>query len=109
MDSYWLFAMSCGPQKAQVCLRPALCGFLAAALSKFQLSILQIHQEENELVIKSVLKEAGLKDFELYDPFPSWQRRGHPLTTGSDKLIRVDAEEDQTDGFFLACFCRVQA
>jgi hypothetical protein len=42
----------------------------------------------------------------LQDPFPSWHRRGHPVLKGADKLVRVDPEEDATDGFFIALFVR---
>ena len=67
---------------------------------------MQVHKEENELVVASVLSIANQKGFGLYDPFPSWCRRGLPLLEGSEMLVRTDPVKDDTDGFFLACFCR---
>jgi putative methyltransferase len=69
---------------------------------------LQVHPEENELVVKDVLAEAGVRGFALYDPFPGWGRRGLPLCPGSQLLVRTDPDEDGTDGFFVAAFARLQ-
>ena len=63
---------------------------------------MQVHPEENELVVAAVLPEA--QGFELADPFPGWQRRGLPLVSGAEKLVKTDAAEDGTDGFFVAVF-----
>ena len=95
---------------AALYLQRFVLGFLLLSLktSYRNISLLQIHPEENEFVVKSALEEAISRGFELYDPFPDWHRRGLPLMPCSDKAIRVDAEKDQSDGFFLACFCRVQ-
>jgi putative methyltransferase len=68
---------------------------------------LQIHTEENELVVGAVLAEAGSRGFALYDPFPEWKRRGLPLCPDSQLLVRTDPKEDGTDGFFVAAFARV--
>ena len=65
-----------------------------------------MHPEENELVIAAVLDEAESKGFALYDPFPSWKRRGLPLCPGHNLLVRTDPQEDGTDGFFIAAFER---
>jgi len=67
----------------------------------------QIHPEENELVISAVLAEAGSRGFALFDPFPRWERRGLPLCPGAQLLVRTDPDEDGTDGFFVAAFARV--
>ncbi|KAL6754555.1 hypothetical protein V8C86DRAFT_3164693 [Haematococcus lacustris] len=62
--------------------------------------------EENEEVVRQVLGEAAQRGFHLEDPFPSWPRRGLPLFPGCDKLVRTDAHQDGTDGFFVALFQR---
>ena len=41
----------------------------------------------------------------LQDPFPSWHRRGQPGSVDhAERLVRTDATEDGTDGFFVAVF-----
>lgn len=66
-----------------------------------------VHARENEGVVAAVLEEAAALGFRLADPFPSWHRRGVPgLVEGAEKLVRVDPEEDGTDGFFVALFVR---
>ena len=41
----------------------------------------------------------------LQDPFPSWHRRGLPgRVDNAEQLVRTDAAEDGTDGFFVATF-----
>ena len=55
----------------------------------------------------AVLEEAAALGFRLADPFPAWHRRGVPgLVEGAEKLVRVDPDEDGTDGFFVALFVR---
>ena len=58
----------------------------------------------------AVLPEAAARGFRLEAPFPSWPRRGVPGSVpGADKLVRVDPDEDGTDGFFVALFVRAAA
>lgn len=55
----------------------------------------------------TVLEEAAALGFRLADPFPAWPRRGVAgLVEGAEKLVRVDPDEDGTDGFFVALFVR---
>ena len=68
---------------------------------------MQVHPEENELVVAAVLEEAEFKGFALYDPFPNWKRRGLPLCPGHHLLVRTDPHKDNTDGFFIAAFERM--
>ena len=58
-------------------------------------------------MVAAVLPEAQKQGFELTDPFPGWRRRGLPLVSGAEKLVRTDAAEDGTDGFFVAVFQKV--
>lgn len=67
---------------------------------------LQVHAEENEEVVRSVLPEARDRGWELGEALPGWQRRGLPLFEGCEKLVRTDPVEDGTDGFFVALFCK---
>lgn len=55
----------------------------------------------------AVLEDATALGFRLADPFPAWHRRGVAgLVEGAEKLVRVDPDEDGTDGFFVALFVR---
>ena len=66
-----------------------------------------VHARENEGVVAAVLPEAAARGFRLEAPFPSWPRRGVAgLVDGAEKLVRVDPDEDGTDGFFVALFVR---
>ncbi|GLI69443.1 hypothetical protein VaNZ11_014055, partial [Volvox africanus] len=94
-----------------------LARFQAAALShalrfpsleRLVYSTCSVHVEENEAVVAGVLQEAAEAGLELADPFPSWHRRGLPLFPGAEKLVRTDAYQDGTDGFFVALFQRRQ-
>lgn len=97
-------------------LLPLTCGVLqeAALLHALQFPALQrlvystcsIHQRENEDVVAAVLPAATAAGFALVDPFPAWHRRGVPVVEGSELLVRTDAHEDGTDGFFVAVFER---
>jgi putative methyltransferase len=69
-------------------------------------STCSIHQRENEDVVAAVLPAATAAGFRLVDPFPAWHRRGVPVVEGSELLVRTDAHEDGTDGFFVAVFER---
>ncbi|GIL96554.1 hypothetical protein Vretimale_2342 [Volvox reticuliferus] len=92
-----------------------LARFQAAALShalrfpfleRLVYSTCSVHVEENEAVVAGALQEAAEAGLELADPFPSWHRRGLPLFPGAEKLVRTDAYQDGTDGFFIALFRR---
>eukprot|EP01118_Nematostelium_gracile_P011656 TRINITY_DN4169_c0_g3_i2.p1 TRINITY_DN4169_c0_g3~~TRINITY_DN4169_c0_g3_i2.p1 ORF type:complete len:413 (-),score=108.26 TRINITY_DN4169_c0_g3_i2:13-1251(-) len=67
-------------------------------------STCSVHQEENEMVVKSAL-EAD-KNFQIVHCLPDWKRRGFPLFDGAEHCIRTLASEDKTQGFFVACFER---
>ncbi|KAI7891508.1 S-adenosyl-L-methionine-dependent methyltransferase [Mucor mucedo] len=98
-------------------------------LADFQISIIQhalkfpsakrvvystcsIHPEENEHVVRTILKRN--LDFELAPRdtvLPTWERRGIPEEINGDKdlanrLVRTVPAEDLTNGFFVACFIK---
>jgi len=82
------------------------------ALRRLAYSTCSTHQRENEDVVAAVLPDAQAAGFDLVDPFPGggWTRRGvdGSLPGGREALvIRTDAYEDGTDGFFVAVFERV--
>ena len=69
-----------------------------------------VHARENEGVVAAVLEAATALGFQLEDPFPAWPRRGvASLVAGADRLVRVDPDEDGTDGFFVAVFAKQAA
>lgn len=71
------------------------------------INICSVHARENEGVVAAVLPAAAAAGFRLADPFPAWPRRGVPgLVAGAEKLVRVDPDEDGTDGFFVALFVK---
>ena len=76
------------------------------ALQRLVYSTCSIHQRENEDVVSAVLPAAEAAGFRLVDPFPAWHRRGLPVVEGSEMLVRTDAHQDGTDGFFVAVFER---
>jgi putative methyltransferase len=82
--------------------------FLFPNVQKICYSTCSIYERENEQVVLNVLPQASELGFQLIDPFPSWPRRGHDLFDGASMLIRTDANEDETDGFFVAVFERKQ-
>ncbi|XP_019089929.1 PREDICTED: probable 28S rRNA (cytosine-C(5))-methyltransferase isoform X2 [Camelina sativa] len=47
----------------------------------------------------------ALSCFKLATPFPQWQRRGLPVFSGSEHLLRMDPVEDK-EGFFIALFVK---
>ncbi|CAO3636900.1 unnamed protein product [Mucor fragilis] len=101
-------------------------------LSDFQISIIQhamkfpkakrivystcsIHPDENEHVVKAILKNNP--EFELAGKdsvLPTWERRGIPSEIDgnkdlADRLVRTIPAEDLTNGFFVSCFIRRSA
>lgn len=79
------------------------------ALQRLVYSTCSVHERENEAVVAAVLPEAQELGFWLVDPFPEWSRRGIAgAMEGADKLVRVDPVADETDGFFIAVFERVE-
>ncbi|KAG1662267.1 hypothetical protein FOA52_002156 [Chlamydomonas sp. UWO 241] len=72
-------------------------------------STCSVHVRENEQVVAAVLDDAYSAGFQLSTPFPTWSRRGvagalpKPL---AKRVVRCDAYEDGTDGFFVAVFER---
>lgn len=93
-----------GAAHSAVCLQEAalLHALKFPALQRLVYSTCSIHQRENEDVVAAVLPAASAAGFRLVDPFPSWHRRGLPVLAGSELLVRTDAHEDGTDGFFVA-------
>eukprot|EP00898_Chlorokybus_atmophyticus_P000386 jgi/Chlat1/1348/Chrsp119S01770 len=69
-------------------------------------STCSIHERENEGVVAAVLLYAAEQGFQPEKTLPEWPRRGLPGTPHGDCFVRVDAEEHQTDGFFVALFVR---
>ncbi|GAA5809103.1 hypothetical protein MFLAVUS_002507 [Mucor flavus] len=75
-------------------------------------STCSIHPEENEHVVKTVLKRHP--DFKLAtreSVLPTWNRRGIPEEINGNKdlaecVVRTVPAEDLTNGFFVACFVR---
>ncbi|KAG1447419.1 hypothetical protein G6F56_009268 [Rhizopus delemar] len=75
-------------------------------------STCSIHAQENEHVVKTILKNNP--DFELAtrdSVLPTWDRRGIPEEIENDKdladcVVRTIPEEDLTNGFFVSCFVR---
>ncbi|WIA09502.1 hypothetical protein OEZ85_008901 [Tetradesmus obliquus] len=76
------------------------------ALQRLVYSTCSVHQRENEDVVAAVLPAAAAAGFKLVDPFPAWHRRGLPVVAGAELLVRTDAYQDGTDGFFVAVFER---
>jgi putative methyltransferase len=74
-------------------------------------STCSVHVEENEDVVAGCL-EGKRDEWEVIPPrcLTTWKRRGLPhdsLTSEeSAALIRVDAAEDETNGFFVCCLQR---
>lgn len=77
-------------------------------------STCSIHPIENESVVSKALSLAHSRGYRLAlpseSPLRSWPRRGqrgHGLSDeDAAQCLRVDAKEDQTDGFFVAVFER---
>jgi 25S rRNA (cytosine2278-C5)-methyltransferase len=84
------------------------------AVTRVTYSTCSIHVQENEGVVAAALgsdvgRAAGWR---LEAALPAWHRRGvrgsAPGLTDAeaDALVRVDAVEDETDGFFVALFVK---
>ncbi|GAB0497392.1 hypothetical protein MMPV_008724 [Pyropia vietnamensis] len=84
-------------------------------------STCSVETVENESVVAAALNDAGGKHpgtggdeaattWRLHPALPSWRRRGllvHGVPEAvSRACLRVDEEEDETDGFFVAVFAR---
>lgn len=70
-------------------------------------STCSVHQEENEQVVRDVLR--SMKDFELVPILPLWSCRGWDTVLPLGKYcIRASPGETQSNGFFVACFQRKQ-
>ncbi|XP_069802041.1 28S rRNA (cytosine-C(5))-methyltransferase isoform X2 [Dendropsophus ebraccatus] len=67
-------------------------------------STCSIHQQENEDVVKDILKQHT--DFRLANVLPSWPMRGLNTFPGSENCIRASLSETLTNGFFVALFQR---
>ncbi|XP_064642413.1 28S rRNA (cytosine-C(5))-methyltransferase-like [Lineus longissimus] len=68
-------------------------------------STCSIHPEENEAVVKDVLKDFGGK-FHLRYVLPDWTHRGVGGDDVGASCIRASPQVDLTNGFFVACFLR---
>ena len=77
------------------------------AVQRLAYSTCSVYRQENEDVIAAVLPHAQQLGFELATALPQWHRRGLQGSYGwADKVVRVDPELDETDGFFVAVFVR---
>uniref|UniRef100_H2Z201 SAM-dependent MTase RsmB/NOP-type domain-containing protein n=1 Tax=Ciona savignyi TaxID=51511 RepID=H2Z201_CIOSA len=66
-------------------------------------STCSIHQEENEDVVKSALKQNPF--FKLLEVMPAWTNRGIKMVNyETQKCIRCDPAVNCTNGFFVALF-----
>lgn len=79
------------------------------AVRRIVYSTCSVHEEENEQVVAQVLRAATR--FRLVNNFPEWPRRGRAVAglteEQAERLVRVAPKTDLTDGFFVACFERV--
>lgn len=75
-------------------------------------STCSVYAKENENVVEHVLKKFG-HEWKLTKAIPTWPRRGYP-TQGldgeqADAVLRADASlGDETGGFFVALFARIE-
>ena len=77
------------------------------ALEQLVYSTCSVYPEENEQVIARVLPLAQQLGFKLSKALPAWPRRGlSGHCKGHRKLLRVDHELDETDGFFVCLLTR---
>jgi len=71
-------------------------------------STCSINQQENEDVVMKALKgqsKSG-RQWTLKKIIPDWPRRGLPVFEDSESCLRTSPREDNTLGFFVACFKR---
>ena len=70
-------------------------------------STCSVYKEENEGVVKETL-ESHSDNWDLTRVIPDWTRRGDTNEFAqADKCVRCEPQ-DETNGFFLACFVRKQ-
>ena len=70
-------------------------------------STCSVHREENEDVVAKAL-EAAAGEWRLAMCLPDWPTRGLPDAPNGELCVRA-GEHDETHGFFVARFERVQA
>ncbi|XP_060069301.1 28S rRNA (cytosine-C(5))-methyltransferase-like [Ylistrum balloti] len=76
-------------------------------LKRLVYSTCSIHLEENEEVIKE-LETIVDGRFKVCKVFPDWPKRGLPGYDSSDCFLRMSPEHSLTNGFFVACFERIE-
>jgi len=74
-------------------------------LKRLVYSTCSVYKQENECIIQKVLNVLG-NQFQLVRILPNWKRRGLAIFEEAEYCIRSDPSEDQTNGFFVACFER---
>eukprot|EP00899_Mesostigma_viride_P007876 jgi/Mesvir1/1708/Mv21164-RA.2 len=79
------------------------------AVERVAYSTCSVYREENEDVVAAVMPLATSLGFHLEPALPKWPHRGLPTVAGAECLLRVDANRDGTDGFFLALFAKTRA
>lgn len=68
------------------------------SVKRIAYSTCSVHEQENEQVVRAVMND----EWQLVTALPQWPRRGH----GMPEAIRTDAQQDLTNGFFVAVFER---
>ncbi|XP_033763662.1 probable 28S rRNA (cytosine-C(5))-methyltransferase isoform X2 [Pecten maximus] len=76
-------------------------------LKRLVYSTCSIHVEENEEVIKE-LETIVKGKFKVCKAFPDWPNRGLPGYDSSDCFLRMSPEHSLSNGFFVACFERIE-
>lgn len=75
-------------------------------LKRLTYSTCSIHRQENEDVVEKILDEFEEK-FRLVDFLPQWPCRGE--TSRTSACLRASPSQTLTNGFFLACFERIDS